>query len=158
MAPSVSPALFKTRPAVRIGNDAISATILTGGGHIVRALQPISPPAATPPPAAAHRVLHAQALVQRADSPFTNDESEDFGSPLWIPPWPTADPALSELADPEIFGELAPTPHPTPPRPPHSREGSLTAPSTVAPLARVRSLTAPSTVAPALAAAAAGGR
>ena len=50
MAPSVSPALFKTRPAVRIGNDAISATILTGGGHIVRALQRISPPAATPPP------------------------------------------------------------------------------------------------------------
>ena len=80
MACFVQPTLFKTRPAVVIGNAQLSCTVLTGGGHI--------------------------ALVQRADSPIASDDaSEDYGSPLWVPPWPTSDPALTELADPEIFGD-----------------------------------------------------
>lgn len=79
MACYVTPTMFKSRPAVRIGNGQLSCTILTGGGHI--------------------------ALVQRAGSPLQHDQAEDYGSPLWIPPWPTCDPALTELADPEIFGD-----------------------------------------------------
>ena len=32
-------------------------------------------------------------------------EENDFGSPLWVPHWPTFDPAVGECADPEIFGD-----------------------------------------------------
>jgi len=43
--------------------------------------------------------------VVPAGSPLQHDPAEDFGSPLWIPPWKTCDPSLTELADPEIFGD-----------------------------------------------------
>lgn len=55
----VRPTLFKTRPAVCIGNAHLSCTVLTGGGHI--------------------------ALVQRTDSPIpADDPTEDYGSPLCV--------------------------------------------------------------------------
>ena len=40
MPPFVESTLFKTRPAVRIGNGQLSATILTGGGHIALVQRP----------------------------------------------------------------------------------------------------------------------
>lgn len=76
-----TPCVFRGRQAVCIGNDIVQIRVLTGGGHI--------------------------ATVQTATDvrEKSGAESEDFGSPLWIPPWSTVDPALSELADTQEFGD-----------------------------------------------------
>lgn len=73
----IIPCSVRGRQCVRIGNDHIVATIVLGGGHI--------------------------ALIQRADE-VESPLHEDFGSPLWVPPWPTCDPAVAEAADEEVFG------------------------------------------------------
>jgi hypothetical protein len=38
-------------------------------------------------------------------APLRPRSRSDFGSPLWIPPWPTCEPSHVNLADPNIFGE-----------------------------------------------------
>jgi len=87
----IAPRVFRGRQAVQIGNDRVCITVMCGGGHI--------------------------ALIQSAaDSAKTfreeggdggGDEehaARDHGSPLWLPPWPTYDPALSATVPEEIFG------------------------------------------------------
>jgi len=74
----VQPTNVRGRQAVRIGNESIAASIVLGGGHI--------------------------ALIQQASDVDRTDADDDFGSPLWVPHWPTFDPALAEAADEEIFG------------------------------------------------------
>ena len=75
------------RQTVVIGNDQLVATVLCGGGHIAL-------------------------LQRRTDWQFCADNASapevvqaDYCSPLWVPPWPTTDPAASSLADPAVFGE-----------------------------------------------------
>lgn len=72
----VRPTVFKGRQGVCIGNDCVELAVLTGGGHIAYIRDP------------------------RANE----EESGDFRSPLWIPPWPTHDPAVAEAVDPDVFG------------------------------------------------------
>jgi len=72
--------VMRGRQSIMIGNDVIAATIVLGGGHI--------------------------ALIQQASSLDETAET-DFGSPLWVPHWPTFDPAVAEAADEDIFGSEA---------------------------------------------------
>ena len=37
---TIRPTVFHGKPAVEVGNDAMSLTVLTGGGHIARATAP----------------------------------------------------------------------------------------------------------------------
>jgi len=80
MACFIKPVTVRGRQCVAIGNEQICVSVVLGGGHI--------------------------ALIQRTDD-VEAPEEEDFGSPLWVPPWPTCDPAVAEAADEDIFGSFA---------------------------------------------------
>lgn len=87
----VAPRVFRGRQAVQIGNDKVAVTVLCGGGHIAL-VQSAGDAAAT-----FGAGVDAAAAAAHAE--------RDHGSPLWLPPWPTYDPALSGAVPESIFGD-----------------------------------------------------
>ena len=94
--------------AVSLRNEDIAVVIVCGGGHIaaIHALKDHERMLGARKRFAPRQGCRISPTCVAAG--VGGRAGDDFGSPLWIPPWPTCDPAAAGLADEETFGRPAP--------------------------------------------------